>query len=147
MEIRDRITEKLNERRAEMAQRAEESREAMALRAEAIRERFAENVTQEAVTNFVGWTLVSTGVAWGVTDWTRGNRVWRSLILPIGLMVLGTVFLSGGRAWHRRSMHISEAEERVLAELKALDPFARFRILRDVADEAVPFVRHISVRN
>ena len=38
-------------------------------------------------------------------------------------------------------------EARVREEMYALDPFARFTVLRDVAGETVPFVRKISLRN
>lgn len=144
---REALAERAGASREELARRAEMGREELMRRAEEIRESFAENVTQEVVTNFVGWTLISTGIAWGVTDWMRGRRTVRTLLLPIGMLVLGTAVLGGGTAWHRRSEHISETEERVRAELQALDPFARFRILRDVAEETVPFVRRMSVRN
>jgi len=147
MQMTDRLSERFDERREELMQAAAERREMLARRADEIREQFAENVNQEAITGFAGWTLISTGVAWGVTDWMRGRRGVRSLLLPIGLIVLGTAVLGGGTMWHRRSIHIDEAEMRVREELEALDPFARFRILRDVASDTVPLVKHISVRN
>lgn len=147
MVTRERMAAELAARRALLMEKAETGRDELARRAEEIRERFAENVTTDVVTNFAGWTLVSTGIAWGVTDWMKGRRMMRSLVVPIGLIVMGTALLSGGRMWQRRSEHISEAEIRVREQIGALDPFARLRVLRDVAEETVPFVRRISVRN
>lgn len=134
--------------RAEMvAEKAEVGREEMARRAEMIRERFAENMTQDAMTNFAGWTMVSTGIAWGVTDWTRGKRAMSSYLLPAVLVALGAAVLSGGRMWQRRSVHIDEAELRVRDELRTLDPFARLRVLRDMADETAPLIRRLARHN
>lgn len=144
---RERVFDELDARREAMMKRAEMSKEEIARRAEDIREMFEENVDQQVVTNFAGWTLVSAGLAWGVTDWMKGKRGMSALILPIVMLAGGFAMLAGGRAWHRRTMHIDEAEARMREELFALDPFARFRILRDLADQAVPFVRNISVRN
>jgi hypothetical protein len=147
MKLTDRFAEMYDERREEMARRAELSREELARRAQDIREQFAERVDRETVTSFAGWTLVSTGIAWGVTDWLRGQRGLRSLIFPIGLIVLGTAVLGGGAAWTRRAEHIGEAEMRVREELAGLDPFARMRVLRDVGEESMPFVRRLSAHN
>jgi len=144
---REQLMERAEETRDMLSSRAEDTRDDLAQRAERIREQFAENVTQDVVTNFMGWTLVSTGIAWGVTDWMKGRRMLRSMIGPIVLLVLGTAVLGGSMALRRRGMHIDEAEERVREELHSLDPFARLRVLRDVAEETVPFVRHISIRN
>lgn len=147
MPMREQIAARIAEQRADLMDRAEMSREELARRAEAIRESFAENVHADAVVNFAGWTLISAGIAWGVTDWMRGRRTFGALFLPITMLVLGTTVLGGGSMWQRRSEHITEAELRVRAELEQLDPFARFRILRDVAGETVPLVRKISIRN
>jgi hypothetical protein len=144
---RDQLMEDMSVRREELMQRAEIGREELARRAEEIRAQFAEHVNQDAVTTFAGWTLVSTGIAWGVTDWLRGRRTLRSLLLPIGLIVLGTAVLGGSNVLQRREEHIGEAEMRVREELSALDPFARFRILKDMTEETVPFVRRISGQN
>jgi hypothetical protein len=141
------LADELGARRDEITRRAEDTREELARRAEAIREQFEERVTQEAVTSFAGWTLVSAGVAWGVTDWVRGRRTIRSLILPVVLVAAGAATLAGGLAWHRRSIRIDETEARVREELASLDPFARFRILRDVSAEQVPFVQRLAAHN
>ena len=118
-----------------------ERREMLMQRAEEIRERFAENADRDAVTMTVGLTMLSAGVAWGVTQWLRGRRGLFSLVLPIGLLMGGSALAATG-AWHRRGIHIDEAEARVRAELAALDPLARVRVVRDMAGESMPFVRH-----
>jgi hypothetical protein len=147
MKIPSRFTEALDARREEWSERAEMSREELAQRAAQIREQFAENVTQEAVTTFAGWTLVSTGVAWGVTDFMRDRRRLRNLLFPIALIVLGVAVLGGSTLWQRRAEQIGEAELRVREEIDALDPFARARVLRDVAGESLPLIRHLSSHN
>lgn len=147
MKMMGRMSEGLSERRAELMEQAEAGREELARRAEQIREQFAENVTQEAITSFTGWTLVSTGIAWGVTDWMRGRRGFNSMIVPLALLALGMAVLGGGSMWHRRAITIGEAEERVREELAQLGPFARTRVLRDVAEASVPFVHRITSHN
>lgn len=147
MPTKEQIAARIAEQRAELMERAEMGRDELARRARAIRESFAENVHTDVVVNFAGWTLISTGIAWGVTGWMRGKRGAGALFLPIAMLVLGTSLLGGGAWWQRRSAHIGEAEIRVRAELEKLDPLARFRVLRDMAGETVPFVRNISVRN
>lgn len=147
MITRDKLTAELAARRALLMERAETGRDELARRAEEIRERFSENMTAEVVTSAAGWTLISTGIAWGVTDWLKGRRLLRSLIFPAGLIVLGVAVLGGGAFMHRRGGYIDEAEMAVREQISKLDPFARLRVLRDVAEESVPFVRRISVRN
>lgn len=130
-----------------MARMADVSGDDMAQRAELMREQWAENMSLERVTGFAGWTLMSTGLAWGVTDWMKGQRTWGSLVFPIALIAMGTAVLAGGGIWHRRSLNIEEAESMVREQIRSLDPFARLRVLRDVADDAVPFVRRMATRN
>lgn len=124
-------------RRDEMLER----KDALMARADEIRERFAENADRDAVTMTVGLTLLSAGVAWGVTQWLRGRRGILMWVLPVGLVMTGSA-LSANGAWHRRGSHIDEAEERVRAELATLDPLARVRVMRDMAGESLPFVHH-----
>lgn len=123
------VQDDLMERRAELMERAAD-----------IRERFAEDVDNDTMTAFVGWTLVSTGIAYGVTQWMRGRRGGMSLIAPIALLVAGVVALGGG-LWRRRGMHIGEVEERIQAELSALGPIARMQVMRDVAGTGFPVGR------
>lgn len=126
--------DKLAERRDELMERRDELME----RAAEIKERFAEDVDTDAVTAFVGWTFVSTGIAFGVTQWMRGRRSALSLIAPIALLAVGFAALGGGM-WHRRGAHIGEVEERINAELAALGPIARMRVIRDMAGASLPF--------
>lgn len=136
MYSKDQLTDELAMRREQLMRRAEE------LRAE-----FADHVDEEVVTNFAAWTLISTGIAWGVTSWFRGTKGLRGLMLPIGFIVAGAAVLGGGSLWQRRSMQISEAELRVREELASLDPFARMRVLRHTAEDTMPMIRHLRSRN
>lgn len=146
-ERRQELMQRAEESREELMRQAEARREELARRAETIRAEFSERVNAETVTSFAGWTLISTGIAWGVTDWLRGSRSMRSLVFPIAMIVMGTAVLSGNTAWQRRSAHISETEARLREELSGLGPFARARVIRDMAEETVPLVRKISFRN
>lgn len=110
-------------------------------RAQELRERFADNVTQETVTEFAGLTLMSTGVAWALTNLVRGRRSVLPFVLP-GVMFVAGLALLGNGALRVRGHRILEAEDRVRAELAALDPIARVQVMRGVAPNAVPFVRH-----
>lgn len=129
--------EDITARRDEMLARRDELKE----RADQIREKFAENVDRDTVSTAVGWTLMSGGIAFGVTQWIRGRRSVFGLIGP-ALIVIGGVSLLGNSALHRRGIRIDEAEMAVREQLSALDPVARFRVLRDVNRESLPFVRH-----
>lgn len=136
MYTRDDLAEELSVRREELKRRAED-----------LREQFAEHVDEDAIAGFTAWTLISTGLAWGITRWARGGRRMMDLLLPIGLIAGGFAMLGGNSMWQRRTAHIGEAEARVRDELASLDPFARTRVLRDAARETVPLIRHINIRN
>ena len=144
---KEELVERLSERTEGLRERADIGREELSRRAAEIRAQFAEHVDREAVTTFTGWTLVSTGVAWGVTEWVRGRRRFRNMVLPIGLLAIGAVVLGSSTYLERRAIHIDEAEMRVREELNGLDPFARFRVLRDMTEETVPLVRRLSEHN
>jgi hypothetical protein len=147
MKTKEMIAERFDETRRALTERAETSREELAERAALLREQFAQHVTADAVTTFSGWTLVSTGLAWGVTDFMRGRRGVRSLVLPMSLIAMGAAVLGGGTLLHRRATQIGEAEVRVREELAELGPFARARVLRDVTDDTPTLVRRIAMRN
>lgn len=115
-------------------------REELMARADELRERFADNVDEEVVAQAAGWTLVSAGIAVGVTMWFRGRRTVLAMLLPIGLITGGAMLL-GNTAWHRRGSRILEAEARVREELASLDPVARLQVMREVGPETMPFVR------
>lgn len=136
MRTREELTDELAVRREQLMRRADE-----------LREEFAEHVDEDTIANFAGWTLISTGLAWGVTKWMRGERTVATLLFPIALIAAGAAVLGGTVAWHRRAEHIGEAEMRIREELASLGPFARMQALRGAASDAVPFVRHINIRN
>lgn len=139
--------EDINEARGELMDRVEETRDELMQRAEDIKARFADQATQEKVTGFAGWTLVSAGLAWGMTDWMRGRRNMGSLVLPMALIAMGVAMLGGGSAWRHRAAAISEAEMAVREQLSSLGPLGRARVLRDMAAESAPLIRRIAHRN
>ena len=116
-------------------------REELMERAQEIRERFQESIDRDVVTSAAGWTLVSGGVAFGVTQFVRGRRGLWALLLPIALIVGGAALLGTGFA-HRRGVRIGDVEAEIRAQLAELDPVARMQVLRDVRGDFVPFVRH-----
>lgn len=125
------------EKRDELMARRDELME----RADHLREEFMDNVDGDAVTMAVGLSLVSGGVAWGLTYALRGRRGFLAALAPLGLIAAGLV-IAGRGAMGRRSVRIGVAEERVRDELSGLDPLARARVLRDMASEQLSFVRH-----
>ena len=146
MKMMDRFKD-INETRGELMQRAEDTREDLMQRAEDIRARFADQAMQEKVTGFAGWTLVSTGLAWGMSDWMRGHRRIGSLLLPMTLIGMGVAMLGGGSAWRHRVAVVSEAEAAVREQLSSLGPLGRAQVLRDMAAESAPLIRRIAHRN
>jgi len=129
--------EDLMARRDDIMARREELME----RAAELRERFQENMTADVITTAAGWSLVSTGIAMGVTFWVRGRRSFLALVIPVGLLAGGAALLGNGFL-HRRGMRIEDAEMQVREQLAALDPVGRMQVLRDVGRESMPFVRH-----
>jgi len=126
-----------------MARRDElmERREEMMKRAEEIRERFQEKVDRDTVQSAAGWTLVSSGLAFGVTQFVKGNRGVGALLFPIALILSGAAVL-GAAVAHRRGIHINDVEATLREQLSELDPIARMRVLRDMRSDFVPFVKH-----
>lgn len=123
--------------REQMNERAD----ALAVRAREIKEQFVESVDEDVAVSAVGLTMLSVGLALGATMWLRGRRGVAAIGLPAMLAALGLV-VAGGGLWHGRGSRISAAEEQVRSQLAALDPIARMQILRDMAQENVPFVKH-----
>lgn len=129
--------EELMERTEEMLARREELME----RAAEIRERFQENLDADTITTAVGWTLVSGGLAFGVTQWIRGRRGVMGLVLPIAVLISGVALLTNGFT-HRRERRISEVEAGIRMQLAELDPIARWQVLSHVGRDSSPFARH-----
>jgi len=126
-----------------MARRDElmERRDEMMKRAEEIRARFQEGLDRDTVQSAAGWTLVSTGIAFGVTQFTKGRRGVGALLLPLALIVGGAAVL-GSAVARRRGIHISDVEATFREQLSELDPIARMQVLRDMRSDFVPFVKH-----
>lgn len=115
-------------------------REALMARAEELREQFGENVDADMITMTAGLALFSGGIAWAVTMGMRGKRGLRAFVAPAALILAGVVIAGRGGA-HKRDAHIFETEARVREELSGLDPFARVRVLKDLATEQLSFLR------
>lgn len=110
-------------------------REELARRAEEIYEQFANSVDRDTVVTAAGWTLVSTGIAFGVTQWLRGRRGLLGLLMPLVFMAAGAAVLTGGFA-SRRGERMAQAEEDIRRSLAALDPVARVQVLGHVGRDA-----------
>ena len=110
-------------------------REELARRAEEIYERFAESVDRDTVVTAAGWTLVSTGIAFGAAQWLRGRRGILAILAPLLLMAAGAAVLTGGFAT-RRGARMAQAEEDIRSSLAALDPVARVQVLGHVGRDA-----------
>lgn len=115
-------------------------KEALLERAQEIREQFRDNVDTDTVAMVAGLSLMSGGLAWGLTLVTRGRRGVFALLPSVALFVAG-LYLAGRGAMSRRGMHIMAAEAEVRQQLAGLDPLARVRVLKDMASEQVAFVR------
>lgn len=125
--------EELLDRRDELMARRDELME----RADQIRDDFMEHVDTDTVTMAVGMSLVSGGVAWGLTQVLRGRRGAMGVVWPVGLMALGLV-IAGRGAMSRRTAHV----QRVREELAELGPIARVQAARGLTTIRMPFVHH-----
>ena len=91
----------------------------------------------------LAWLLVGGGVAGVIINLIRDRRRFVDLAVPIGLASLGL-----GVLLQRRQSHMEAAEEKILAELDALDPVARAQVLMAVAkDELNKIPRIVSSEN
>ena len=84
-----------------------------------------------------GLSLVGTGVAMGVVMAVKRRGGVLSWLIPTVLVALGLA-LAGTGAATRYGAHVDEAEQRVRDELGQLDPFARVKVLKDLAQEQIP---------
>lgn len=57
------------------------------------------------------------------------NRRKFGWLLPLGLMITGTVYVL-----QQRQSHIDQVQERILAELEGLDTIARAQIIKNLAE-------------
>lgn len=84
-----------------------------------------------------GLAFLGTGVAMGVVMSLRRRQGVAAWLIPGLLVILGTA-LVGTSAAARYGVRVDETEQRVREELGQLDPFARVKVLKDLAEEQVP---------
>jgi len=85
----------------------------------------------------LGVSLVATGLALGVTLLARKRGgVW-AFAIPGALIAFGLAAAGTGAASEYGS-HVDRTEQAVREQLNQLDPFARVKILKDLASEQVP---------
>jgi hypothetical protein len=94
-------------------------------------ERFPDENTVETGT---GAFFLGVGALMAIVSVARGRRGTSAWILPIVLLTGGFALVLTS-ALQRRSAGIEAAEEAVREELDALDPFARAKVLKEVAQE------------
>ena len=80
--------------------------------------------------NEVGWILVGGGVLGAIITLLRDRRGFTDLAVPLGLLTVGC-----GILLQRRQHQMVAAEEKIRAELDALDPIARAQILKAIAKD------------
>lgn len=77
-----------------------------------------------------GWLLVGSGVFGVIINLLRERRDLIDLVVPLSLLGLGS-----GVLLQQRQSQMEAAEEKILAELDALDPIARVQILKAIAKD------------
>ena len=76
--------------------------------------------------------MMVTGVIGFFIGWARGDRGGATRGVSIAIAILGLV-VAAGTMLLQRQVKIEGAEDRVIAELDALDPVARAQVLKAVA--------------
>lgn len=95
-------------------------------------------------TSGLAFSLMGTGVGMTVYMLATRKRGFLAWAIPGALLAGGLALLAGGFS-HKRTERINEAEQAVRDELAGLDPFARARILSDMASEtAAPLIRRFT---
>lgn len=84
-----------------------------------------------------GLSFVGTGLGLIVTMAVRRRRGLVAWLVPGALIAFGLALL-GAAAAGRYGSHIEETEQAVREQLSQVDPFARVKILKDLAEEQVP---------
>jgi hypothetical protein len=74
--------------------------------------------------------LVAGGMVWGLVLVIKGEKKFIDWLLPLGLAGAGVAIIAT-----ERKARISEAEQRVMAELDGLDPVAKAQVLKGVAEQ------------
>jgi len=87
----------------------------------------------------VGAAAFAAGTATTVANVLRHRKRARSWILPAALLTSGAALVMTGQL-RRRSGRIEDAESVISAELDALDPLARAKVMKDIAE--MQLVRH-----
>jgi hypothetical protein len=78
----------------------------------------------------IAWLLVAGGVVGALVLTIRGQRSFTDWLVPLGLAGAGVAILL-----KKREVHIDEAEQNIMAELKGLDPVAKAQVLKAVAEQ------------
>jgi hypothetical protein len=138
MRIPDKVAQMLHSRSEEIASRGARVRARVA----GVKVRLSADLSARDKAGIAGLTALSTGLAWGATNLTRGRRGWRALLGPAVLLGAGLAFFGRSRL-AERARHIDEVEELVTEQLDELDPLGRIKVLKDVSARAVPHLpRH-----
>ena len=109
-------------------------------RKEALKARFADVSGKDAALDALGVSLIGGGIAVIVVDFVRGHRRPGGYLIGAILGLAGAVLLVMG-PMARRNAHISEAEQVVRDQLASLDPVARAKVMKEMAEEQVASVK------
>lgn len=119
--IRERVTD-IRERIPEVRERIDAWREDL------------EMPSVQTTETAAGAVLVGTGIVAAIINLLGNKRDFWAWVLP-SILLSGGLALLLTSAFQRRGMRIDAAEAAVRAELDSLDPLARAKVLKEVAEE------------
>ena len=76
----------------------------------------------------ISWSLIAGGALVALTNLLTGRRRLMEWIVPVSLLGLGA-----GVLLQQRQTRLEASQEKIIAELDALDPIARAQVLQAVA--------------
>ena len=104
-----------------------------------IQARFVDTVDDPVLDSAVGLSLVGAGAGTIIVNLIQHKRSVFGYLIGVAFVLIGVAVLGG--TYRVRSERITDAEERVRAQLAELDPVARAQVLKSMASEAVaPFI-------